>query len=93
MQAYGFSVAASSLLPGAAADTKAHGRPRGNTLSNVDPYFMRLGKSRGRAFELRDLLIFAIARAHHLGVATRNVGNFRGFGIPVYDPFADAQLR
>ena len=49
-------------------------------------------RRRGRAFELRDLFILAIARAHHLGVATRNVAHFRGFGIPVYDPFTDTQV-
>jgi predicted nucleic acid-binding protein len=43
----------------------------------------------GRAFELRDLLILAIARSQGLGVATRNVPHFRGFGVPVYDPFTD----
>jgi predicted nucleic acid-binding protein len=49
-------------------------------------------RRRGRAFELRDLLILAIAQAHHLGVATRNVAHFRGFGVPVYDPFTDTQV-
>ena len=43
----------------------------------------------GRAFELRDLLILAIAKSRDLGVATRNVSHFRGFGVPVYDPFDD----
>jgi predicted nucleic acid-binding protein len=49
-------------------------------------------RRRGRAFELRDLLILATAKAHHLGVATRNVSHFRGFGVPVYDPFTDVQV-
>lgn len=49
-------------------------------------------RRRGRAIELRDLLILAIAKAHHLGVATRNVAHFRGFGVPVYDPFTDIQV-
>jgi toxin FitB len=49
-------------------------------------------RRRGRAFELRDLLILATAKAHQLGVATRNVSHFRGFGVPVYDPFTDSQV-
>lgn len=48
-------------------------------------------RRRGRAIELRDLLILATAKAHHLGVATRNIAHFRGFGVPVYDPFTDTQ--
>lgn len=46
----------------------------------------------GRAFELRDLLILAIAKSRDLGVATRNVSHFRGFGVPVYDPFNDLHV-
>lgn len=46
----------------------------------------------GRAFELRDLLILAIARSRDLGIATRNVAHFRGFGVPVYDPFSDLHV-
>ncbi|HEY9422017.1 MAG TPA: PIN domain-containing protein [Thermoanaerobaculia bacterium] len=46
----------------------------------------------GRAFELRDLLILAIAKSHDLGIATRNVAHFRGFGVPVYDPFNDLHV-
>lgn len=48
-------------------------------------------RQRGRVIELRDLLILAIAKSQDLGVATRNVGHFRGFGVPVYDPFSDTQ--
>jgi predicted nucleic acid-binding protein len=48
-------------------------------------------RRRGRSIELRDLLILATAKAHHLGVATRNAAHFRGFGVPVYDPFTDTQ--
>ncbi|HEV7516937.1 MAG TPA: PIN domain-containing protein [Thermoanaerobaculia bacterium] len=48
-------------------------------------------RHRGRAIELRDLLILATAKAHHLGVATRNIAHFRGFDVPVYDPFTDTQ--
>lgn len=42
-----------------------------------------------RTCELRDALILAIAKSQDLGVATRNVAHFRGFGVPVYDPFND----
>jgi predicted nucleic acid-binding protein len=49
-------------------------------------------RRQGRPIELRDLLILAIAKAQDLGVATRNVGHFRGFGVPVYDPFNDVQI-
>lgn len=48
-------------------------------------------RRRGRTIELRDLLILAIAKAHHVGVATRHVDHFRGFGIPVYNPFTDTR--
>jgi predicted nucleic acid-binding protein len=49
-------------------------------------------RRRGRPIELRDLLILAIAKSQDLGVATRNVDHFRGFGVPVYDPFNDVQI-
>jgi toxin FitB len=49
-------------------------------------------RRRGRAFEQRDLLILGIAKSQDLGVATRNVAHFRGFGVPVYDPFTDTQF-
>lgn len=49
-------------------------------------------RRKGRAIELRDLLILAIASARSLGVATRNVTHFRGFGVPVYDPFGDVEI-
>jgi len=46
----------------------------------------------GRSIELRDLLILAIAKSRDLGVATRNVSHFRGFGVPVYNPFSASQI-
>jgi len=49
-------------------------------------------RRRGRQIELRDLLILAIAKSRNLSVATRNVDHFRGFGVPVYDPFNDLQV-
>lgn len=45
-----------------------------------------------RTIETRDLFILATARAHALGVATRNVDHFRGFGVAIYDPFSDVHL-
>lgn len=49
-------------------------------------------RRRGRTIEMRDLLILAIAKSQDLGVATRNVDHFRGFGVPVYDPFSASQV-
>lgn len=43
-------------------------------------------RAAGRSFELRDLFILATAEAAGLGVATCNVGHFRGAGVPVIDP-------
>ena len=49
-------------------------------------------RRRGRTIEQRDLLILAIAKSQELGIATRNVAHFRGFGVPLYDPFNDNQI-
>jgi predicted nucleic acid-binding protein len=45
-----------------------------------------------RTVETRDLFILAIAKSRALGIATRNVAHFRGFGVPVYDPFKDVYV-
>jgi len=45
-----------------------------------------------RTIETRDLFILAIAKSRAIGVATRNVTHFRGFGIPIYDPFHDVHV-
>jgi predicted nucleic acid-binding protein len=45
-----------------------------------------------RTVETRDLFILAIAKAKTLPIATRNVDHFRGFGVPVYDPFKDVHV-
>lgn len=45
-----------------------------------------------RTIETRDLFILAIAKSRALGVATRNVNHFRGFGVPIYDPFKDIHV-
>jgi toxin FitB len=34
-----------------------------------------------------DAMIAATAKVHHLTVATRNVGDFKGFGVKVVNPF------
>lgn len=39
--------------------------------------------------ETRDLFILATAKAKGLGIATRSVEHFRGFGVCVYHPFQD----
>jgi toxin FitB len=49
-------------------------------------------RHRRRTIETRDLFILAIARSRSLGVATRNVGHFKGFAVPVYDPFTDIHV-
>lgn len=49
-------------------------------------------RRQGRAVEPRDLFILAIAKSQEMTVATRNVAHFRGFGVPVYDPFSDSHL-
>lgn len=49
-------------------------------------------RRRGRPIELRHLLILAIAKSQDLGVATGNIDHFRGFGVPIYDPFNDVQI-
>jgi predicted nucleic acid-binding protein len=37
---------------------------------------------------LADAMIAATARVHGLIVATRNVADFRGFEVPVFNPFS-----
>jgi predicted nucleic acid-binding protein len=45
-----------------------------------------------RTIEMRDLFILAITKSRALGVVTRNVHHFRGFGVPIYDPFKDMHV-
>lgn len=45
-----------------------------------------------RVVEHRDLLILGTAKAHSLGIATGNVAHFRGFSVPIYDPFKDTYI-
>jgi predicted nucleic acid-binding protein len=46
-------------------------------------------RTQRRVIDHRDLLILGIAKAHSVGVATRNVPHFRGLNIAIYDPFED----
>jgi predicted nucleic acid-binding protein len=48
-------------------------------------------RSRGRGIEIRDLFVLATAAASGLGVATRNVSHFSGFGPAVLDPFTETE--
>jgi len=36
-----------------------------------------------------DAMIAATARVHHLTVVTRNVGDFKRFNMPIFNPFGD----
>jgi predicted nucleic acid-binding protein len=46
-------------------------------------------RRRGRPVPERDLFILAIARCQGLRLATRNVRDFRGHGVGLFDPFND----
>lgn len=72
-------------LLGADCDVLPFDGPAALTCAALESEAHRLG----RTFELRDLLVLAIAKSRDLGVATRNVSHFRGFGVPIYDPFND----
>jgi predicted nucleic acid-binding protein len=47
-------------------------------------------KRKGRAMPIKDSLIAATARQHHLAVATRNVADYRHAGVRVINPFETA---
>ncbi len=47
--------------------------------------------AQGRTVFARDSLIAATARAHGWTVATRNIGDFAGLGVNIFNPF-DEQL-
>lgn len=52
----------------------------------------RDARRRGRPVADRDLFILATAASQGLGLATRNLADFRGRGVPLYDPFNDIHL-
>ena len=45
--------------------------------------------AQGRTVYVRDSLIAATARAHSWAVATRNVADFAGLGVKVFNPFEE----
>lgn len=50
---------------------------------------LRVARDRaGRPTSTEDLMIAAIAQAHGAVVATRNVGDYEGFGVGVVNPWA-----
>jgi hypothetical protein len=42
----------------------------------------------GKPMSVMDAMIAAIALAHAMTLATRNVGDFEGLGVPLVDPFS-----
>lgn len=46
-------------------------------------------KRKGKAMQIKDSLIAATARQHHLVVATRNEAHFRDAGVKVVNPFGN----
>ena len=46
-------------------------------------------KKSGRNINIRDLMIASTALTHHLVVATRNVRDFEGLGVQVFNPFEE----
>lgn len=52
----------------------------------------REARRRGRPVGDRDVFILATAKSQGLGVATRNLADFRGHGVPLYDPFDDVHV-
>ena len=46
-------------------------------------------RRRGRSIEFRDLFVLGTARASGLVVATRNVSDFDGLGVEIFDPFTN----
>lgn len=45
--------------------------------------------AQGRTVYVRDSLIAATAQAHSWTVATRNVSDFAGLGVKLFNPFTD----
>lgn len=45
-------------------------------------------QGQGRPISMADCMIAAIAKAHGMAVATRNVRDFEGIGVDVIDPWA-----
>jgi hypothetical protein len=45
-------------------------------------------RSTGKPMSVMDAMIAAIALAHAMTLATRNVRDFEGLGVPLVDPFS-----
>jgi predicted nucleic acid-binding protein len=52
----------------------------------------RDARRHGRPVRDRDLFILATARSSGLRLATRNLSDFRGHGVALYDPFDDQHV-
>jgi toxin FitB len=52
----------------------------------------REARRRGRPIPERDLFIIATAKSNGLRLATRNLRDFRGRGVSLYNPFEDGFL-
>ena len=68
----------------------------GDRILDIDEEFLLIwrrmvhdGQKAGYTYAQPDALIAATAKAHDLGVAARNVGDFRNAGIPVFDPWTN----
>ena len=46
-------------------------------------------RARGKAMSVKDSLIAASAKQHHLTVVTRNVRDFQETSLPILNPFVD----
>ena len=53
----------------------------------VSPRYAPQGGALDQALPIMDAMIAAIALAHAMTLATRNVRDFEGLGVPLVDPF------
>jgi toxin FitB len=60
-----------------------------NIIPMSAPIFRRWAKLMHKASNTlyEDAMIAATAEVHHLTVVTRNVADFRSFGVPLFNPF------
>jgi toxin FitB len=68
----------------------------GRILPVTEPIAERMGRwagegeAKGRIVKMADGLIAATALEHDLTLATRNVKDFGGFGVPLFNPWEDS---